>query len=600
MNSFWNKNVSLFEQRFPALVQQLGLSAQRECEFDFWELLPSKSQDLTAKENGSFLHSSYAPKREAETLVKQSRTSETYGAVFFSMGLGYAPLKWAELYPEDTIIIVEPNPDYFIAALKYNDFTALFKQKSLIIALQAPAHSVIQLIESTTGFNHAAFIQNGAQTAHDKNYFDSIHALIERNKQKVKINNSTLEKFSSLWLNNSCRNLKYFAELDGVNIFKDRAPKDLPAVLISAGPSLQEILPYLKEIKKRAVIIAVDTALRALLKAGVEPDFIILVDPQYYAYRHIAGLKSPSSILITESAAWPAVYRFECKKIILTSSLFPLGQYFEKHLGTKGTLGAGGSVSTTAWDFARYAGFTDIYCAGLDLGYPLLQSHIRGSTFEEKTHASSRKLHPAETALSTTLFLANKKLDKDYEGKTLFTDDKMKMFAWWFESKAQQFKEVHSYSLNKSSLYIPGFSYRSVQSLLDMSVQTEKRIEFLTCPSNTTSDSIKAFDKVFNEFLEGMQSLYDTAVRGIRTAEKALLSTRQSVQYTQELQKIDNSIMTSQFKDIASLVFPTEQKLNSIMEQTALPEDPVKAGFIKSKIIYGLIKGAIQQYLKKF
>lgn len=600
MNSFWNKNLTLFEQRFPALVQQLGLSSHSECDFDFWELLPSKSLELTAKENGTFLHSSYAPKREAETLVKQSRTSETYGAVFFSMGLGYAPLKWAELYPKDTIIIVEPDPDYFIAALKYNDFTALFKQKSLIIALQAPSQSVIQLIESTTGFNHAAFIQNAAQTSHNKNYFESIHALIERNKQKVKINNSTLEKFSSLWLNNSCRNLKYFAELDGVNIFKDRAPKDMPAVLISAGPSLHEILPHLKKIKERAVIIAVDTALRALLKAGVEPDFIILVDPQYYAYRHIAGLKSPSSILITESAAYPAVYRFECKKIVLTSSLFPLGQYFEKRLGTKGQLGAGGSVSTTAWDFARFAGFTDIYCTGLDLGYPLLQSHIKGSTFEEKTHASSQKLHPAETALSTSLFQAGKKLDRDYEGKTLFTDDKMKMFAWWFESRTQQFKEVHSYSLSKSSLYIPGFSYKSVQSLLDLPVQEKKRIEFLNSPSEAAEDAIKAFDKVFIEFQDGIQSLYDTAVKGIRTAEKALLTPQQSVQYTQELQKIDNSIMTSQFKDIASLVFPTEQKLNSIMEQTVLPDDPVKAGFIKSKIIYGLIKDAIQQYQKKF
>ena len=38
------------------------------------------------------------------------------------------------------------------------------------------------------------------------------------------------------------------------------------------------------------------------LKAGVEPDFVFLTDPQYWAWRHLAGLSSPQSILVAEGA----------------------------------------------------------------------------------------------------------------------------------------------------------------------------------------------------------------------------------------------------------------------------------------------------------
>ena len=77
------------------------------------------------------------------------------------------------------------------------------------------------------------------------------------------------------------------------------------------------------------MIVCVDTALHACLKQNVEPDFIILTDPQYYASLHLEFLSSPSSILITEIAAYPSVLRFRCKETVLYSSMFPIGQFFE-------------------------------------------------------------------------------------------------------------------------------------------------------------------------------------------------------------------------------------------------------------------------------
>lgn len=605
MSCFWSKNIPLFKRRFPELAKLFNLSADEEPDFDFWEAMPSKSGELTAKENGRFIHSAYNPVREAKEAVKSARTEGTDCAVFFSMGLGYAPLCWAENFFDDTVIIIEKVPDYFFAAMKYNDFEPLFRHRKLIILLEASAEDVTAVIEHECGFKHLAVIESKPQSAHAQEYFNSLRLLFERNRQKDKINSATLEKFSSLWLRNSCRNLHALAELDGVEIYKDSCPSSLPALLIGAGPTLHDVLPLLKELKKRCLVVAVDTALRACLQAGTEPDFIVLTDPQYYAWRHIAGLKSPSSVLIAESAVYPPAFRFECRKKVLCSSLFPLGQYFEKKMGTKGKLGTGGSVATTAWDFCVYAGAKTIYCAGLDLGYPELESHTRGSLFEENAHRRSGRLHTAENSLAPSLFAANRTEAKDYSGGKLLTDSKMRMFAWWFESQAQKNAGVKSCSLSKKSYAIPGFGCKDAGEIIAQEEKTELRKKFFECES-AAGDGRKAREETFSEAMgllrQGLSELYELARKGFYTADRILREApadkAKTHKATRALEEIDSAISCSQFKQVASLVFPAESSLEKIFSQMSMPADKTAAMFMRSKAIYRNLMDSIAKYKK--
>ena len=577
------------------------------------EILPSKQGVFTAKDGGKFLHSSYNPLREAEQAAASAKSSvtECRGCAFFSFGLGYTPLSYARLYPEDTIILIENDPRYFFTALSLVDWSDIFSHKSCIIALGTGIDFVVSLIERTSGLYHTAICENPAQSAHSLDYFSALHSLIKRNLQKIKINESTLEKFSRLWIRNSCKNIHHLAELDGISIFKDTCPPSLPCVILAAGPTLQEILPHLSEIKKNAVLICVDTALRSVLKSGVEPDFIVLTDPQYYAYRHIAGLSSPSSILITESAAYPTVFRFKCKKIVMCSSLFPLGHYFESKIGQKGTLVAGGSVSTTAWDFARFIGAKEIFCAGLDLGFPGLQTHIRGSTFEEKVHSASNRLSPAEKSGIISLFAANMSLESDYEGGTILTDSKMKMFAWWFESKQEEFKgSIKSYSLSPKSLKIPGFSVASGQELLEKKEKVAEKSDFFRKAlgeknqndmASLIEENSQKYDEAYENLLAGLEDLYATAKKGLSVAENGISSVSPAKDLS-KLQEIDKNILHSQYKEIASLVFPAEKKLASIIEK--LPQikdkngnpDELKSILQKSKVIYQELMKSVRMY----
>jgi len=611
--------------RFPNLAKMFSLQSEADIPDDIpahliapIEILPSKSNCPTAKEGGKFLHSAYNPLREAEQAAKTAKSSlaEVYSAAFFSCGLGYAPISYANLYPNDTIIIVESDPRYFFTALSLVDWEPLFKHANFIIALGTGIDSVVSLIEHTAGLKHTAISENAAQSQHAADYFQALRSLIERNKRKVEINASTLEKFSKLWLKNTCRNLHFLAETDGVNIYKDSCPKDLPCVILAAGPTLEEALPHLAELKKRAILIAVDTALRACLRAGAEPDFVILADPQYYAYRHIAGLKSPSSILITESAAYPAVFRFKCKKIVMCASLFPLGQYIERQIGSKGELVAGGSVSTTAWDFARFIGAREIFCAGLDLGYPGLQTHIKGSTFEEAIHTKSTRISTAEKLGSQILFGAGMSQETDYEGKPILTDSKMKMFAWWFESKQEEFKSsIKSYTLSKKSLKIPGFKVASLETILNQTEKVEQKERFLNskrgvagiCPADrgigTTkcdvgeSISPSPFTTALDNLKSGLEELYATAKKGFRLADDGIKSAMPA-KFLSELEKIDSEILHSEYKAIASLVFPTEKHLAELFQNLPPMNNEIKSSLQKSRTIYKELMSSIAQYQK--
>ena len=55
-------------------------------------------------------------------------------------------------------------------------------------------------------------------------------------------------------------------------------PREMPAIIVSAGPSLNENIEELKKAKNKAFIIAVDTAMKPLLRNGIIPDMYAIID----------------------------------------------------------------------------------------------------------------------------------------------------------------------------------------------------------------------------------------------------------------------------------------------------------------------------------
>ncbi|MGI0528620.1 motility associated factor glycosyltransferase family protein [Treponema socranskii] len=539
MNSIWNKNRSAFVSRFPSLEKMFAseiAEVDAICKdssndnppaigqpFPFWNIVSAKDGSLSAYENGVLLHSAYNPKREAEQTVANSDSEGCRAAVFFGFGLGYAVEAYALRFPDRAIIVVEPDADRFFASLALTDWSAFFACKDCIAALACPPHTVVSFIENY-GVSRCAFFSVPSQTSHASHYFDTLRTLVERNRRKDDINAATLERFAKRWLKNSCKNLNNYASMRGVSAYSGGA-RGIPFTIVAAGPSLESVLPHLSEIKKRSIVVCVDTALRACLRAGVEPDFIVVGDPQYYAYRHIAGLTSKSSVLVAEVAVYPSVFSFPCRSFALSSSLFPIGKWFERRIGEKGDLGAGGSVASAAWNFAYAAGAKEIYCCGLDFAFPEKKTHIKGSMFEEGTHETSVRTFPAETQNLPLLFSAGAEYAHDYDGNPVPTDSRMKMFAWWFESRLASCPDAKTYTFARSGIAIPGIEPADMRSFLekpDIAVQKEKFIKKSEVSEKGAVPDKARFESALADFLREIASLRKIAEDGKRICEKAL------------------------------------------------------------------------------
>lgn len=567
MNSIWNKNLSLFKQRFPQLAKMMenqisffekyaGTENEKSLLYPFWEISNAKNGGITAKENLLQIHSAYNPQREAENLInsKKDEIKDANAIIFEGFGLFYAPKIVAALFPKKTIILIEPDINHFLAAMLLVDAEELFSHNSIIFACGASTKQTITLINQF-GILNSVFFSSPAQISHAQKYFSELSTLIQRNKNKEKINNATLEKFRTLWFRNSKRNIYKTAILEGVNIYKSRA-KNLPFLVLGAGPSLQKILPRLKELKNKMIIVCVDTALRALLQQKIQPDFIVLTDPQYWTYRHIAGLKSPESILIAENSVYPSVFKFECKKIVCCQSQIPVAQFFEKYCGKQGYLGAGGSVASCAWTFAKFCGAKDIFLCGIDLSFPKKQTHIKGSTFEQKIYTTSNKIKPAETAAMPLLFGGNASWEKDFYGNPVLSDQRMKMFAWWFESNIAASPETRTFTLSPEGLFIPGVEIFELKKLSALPDILPRKKEFLSA-AQTAEEKLRreqGFKVAVKEFNAELQN----ALNICRNALKSLNAPNfNAEEYKSQLEKL-------KIASILQLVVPTN--LNSLQE----------------------------------
>ena len=442
------------------------------------QLLPTPAGQPTARLGPVYLHSRYDPAREADRLVRESTPPGVSLGVFYGFGLGYLVESFVRLHPSTPVAVVEPDPGLFAEALAARDLRPLLANPLLHWFLGgSPAQSLLGLEELPLGAVQVVRLRS----VHDLHaeWYGELDGLLQAALARREVNTNTLRRFGRLWVRNLLANLEPLLEFPGLRAL-EAALQGLPAVVLAAGPSLEDLLPLLPQVRERAVLIAVDTSLRPCLSAGVEPDFLLVVDPQYWNSRHLDRAAPRRTVLISETSTWPGVFRSLRLPTFLASSIFPLGQHLEGLVGAKGALGAGGSVATSAWDFARLAGSAPIFMAGMDLGFPGLRTHARGTFFEELRPVLSGRLEPAEELAYRYLREAGLYPCPANGGGSTLSDRRMEVYRGWFETQMRLHPAVETRNLSREGTRIAGMPYQEPAALLALPrrrEEIERRLE---------------------------------------------------------------------------------------------------------------------------
>jgi hypothetical protein len=427
-------------------------------------VLTAASGVPTATLWGIHLHSRHDPAREAERQARHDIDASDTAVIALGFGLGYGVEAARAVHPEKPLLVIEPDRELFRAALASRDVTRLLSDPGVSFYVAEEPEGLPPLLESLP-LARACLLRLRPALQAAPGLYRPAEELYQSWLLRRDVNANTLARFGRLWVRNLCRNIRAFVDCAGVSTLAGLFD-GIPALVIAGGPTLDEIGPRLPELRRRMLLVAVNTPLRACAAWGVEPDFAVVVDPQYWASRYLDWAGAEGCLLVAEPSACPRVFHGPPGPFFLCSSLFPLGETLESAVGSKGPLGAGGSVSTSAWDFARLLGCRPLYAAGLDLGFPGLRTHCRGVFAEETWLAESGRLAPVESRSFASLRDIGLFPVRSASGGRVATDRRMLLYKWWFENQLAMHPCIEAFTLGASSAAIEGMPLATLEEAL--------------------------------------------------------------------------------------------------------------------------------------
>lgn len=244
----------------------------------------------------------------------------------------------------------------------------------------------------------------------------------DRDIQEVK--SATLLRFNELWKQNFKFNQSAILRNPGVSSLKNKF-RNLPGIVVGAGPSLDKNIQLLGQAKDKAVIIASDAALKPLLAHDIVPSFVACLDPQEDIVKFFKGLPTRGITLIAPSIVHPKVLGLWEGDVVFYSKFapdIPTLTEIQKQAPHLGHLTPGGTVLSIAYDLAFQMGTNPILFVGQDLSYPKKKTHSRaGENADENLEATFQRQQE------------NMVLETDIHGRRLPTLKAMSVSKQWFD-----------------------------------------------------------------------------------------------------------------------------------------------------------------------
>ncbi len=488
---------------------------------------------LTLIAAGRYLHSRHNPERDASRALEAAARREPAAMVLFGLGLGYHADYLIEHTESTRIIVFEPVAEIVAITTEHGSLARLRQSGRLTLATDS--RSLAGILPQIAGEGFETFVLPGTERL--SNEYAAARRVTDAFSRRLEINRNTLQRFGRLWVRNLCRNLDALAHAYGVTTLAGSF-SDVPVLLLAAGPTLDQILPILPDLARRYLVVAVDTAIAPALRVGVHPDFAVVVDPQYWNTRHLDRMKAKGTMLVSEASAHPRVFQSFGAQTFLCSSVFPLGRAFEESIGRFGSLGAGGSVATTAWDLARLIGATEITLAGLDLGFPAGRTHCRSSYFEHLALLSGTRFTTAESVVFRYVWSAEPSPIAANDGGEILSDRRMEVYHRWFTEQISLPGAPPTKTITVGGAAIEGVTRLSPELALDRPVQRDRidrrrgdLLRALPAPDGRRRGLLHARTDELRRLLEDLQGAAEEAAAAVRRIRRDRLS-GQSVDFS--------------------------------------------------------------------
>lgn len=409
------------------------------------------------------LNSIYEPELAAEKYVEKIEKFRDY-AVICIFGISDGRVI-RELYKKcngtQSMIIYEPDVENFVLAMEnFALDDILEKEKIHLIVDGINEGHLMGKLDEQINYENRNLVTECILPNYDVLYMEQGQDYIDKMLYCVKkhvFNMNTEVAYGKRLANNMLYSLPYILCHSSLNNLKNEMKKfdvsTIPAIIVSAGPSLDKNIKQLKTVGNKAFIIGVDSALKALVREGIDYHIGISVDPR----------KNPAVFederihqypLVLSANSIPEVMQKNKSRLFFQS---PLGfEGFEETIKcvTKekmGELKTGGSVATDAFSLAEYLGFQTIIFVGQDLAYTGGKTHVNG-------FVECKDNQREEETLVNVIGI---------DGSMLRTDIQMDAYRKWFELEIKRNKEkITAYNATEGGARISGTTEITLQEAI--------------------------------------------------------------------------------------------------------------------------------------
>ena len=331
------------------------------------------------------VHSRRDPVTEARRSVARAFGGTSPSTVVLvGVGLGYVVDAVAECAPDARLIVFEPEPLLARAWLEWRDIRKLVSLNRLRLYL-GPAY--IGASEAWRAIDPAAeppsIIVDSVLARELPDTVNEALRLVRMAITQATGNAAARQTFARGYLLNTIRNLPTIVRSPPVTGLKGSCA-GIPAVIAGSGPSLPDVYPELRRGGDRAVLVAVDTSVRPLLAAGIEPHFAVAVDPGAINAGNFRDLPPHRRMcLVADSSVDSRVFApFPGRTALFRVSDHEPWPWLTELGADVGMLPTFGSVVSSALHLAVLLGCDPIVFVGVDLAYTGGQPYCRGVTYE--------------------------------------------------------------------------------------------------------------------------------------------------------------------------------------------------------------------------
>jgi hypothetical protein len=608
--NIFSKNLSFLKFLHPK-AYEIIINTQPSLEYEVslsQSGLPTLSY-LGIKGNKKYLLSKYDPEQEARRFIKSLDTSDATNFIVIGIGLGYHIIELIKIISEHSrILVIENDRSLSRLAFETNDLKQILTHPSLTLVFSDQQEGVKDVLEEEKvnfSLNGYRLIQQNSLSEVNPKRTNELLAEVKGFFQASTIELKTQSAKSKTFYKNIYKNYSNLISSTGISSLKGSL-SNLPAIICSAGPSLDKNIQYLKAKRNNFVLISVATALAPLNENGLSPDFIVAIDPDEITIKFFDLHNNPENTWLLYNPVVPSIIpdTFPGRRLTYDSSV-NLAQWLLKYIGSKGSLKKIFSVAHASFQFAQFIGCGPIIFIGQDLSFTQKRLHCRNSYYYRQREDRLNKLENMKCLDQEKfiLYSSNLMLKPDIFEKETTTTISMDTYSKMFSNSNNKNSKI--YNATEGGIGINSMKNISLREAINLyctvniSTQVDAIFKSIPLRSSDTNQINQATDKQLALFTKLSTLLNKIEHRLLKdnpitnqNKDKFVQKMKLTIQYLLENEEATLLLQGYDYSGFSKW----NQKATNIMNRKKLTEKNklLEEEFLRDREFFQVLKDAIE------